>query len=166
MTSFRFRPRFKRVTALSTEAFTQRIRDELAKSEAPCVGVVIPEHIVLKVPVTERHFWSPQVSLSLEEREDGNTLIRGLYGPNPTVWLLFTFGYIVIGTMAFFALMLGFSKLSLGLDASILWLLPMFALASIGLYFVAQFGQKLGVEQTFMLHHFVEEILEERIVMN
>lgn len=166
MTSFRFRPRFKRITSLSTEDFEQRIKEELKKPKTPCVGVIIPEHIVLKIPLDERHFWSPQVSLSLEELEDGGTLIRGLYGPNPTVWLLFTFGYVLIGTMAFFALMVGLSRLSLGLSAPILWLLPVFGGAAIGLYFMAQIGQKIGAEQTFMLHHFVEEVLEERIMMN
>jgi hypothetical protein len=32
-----------------------------------------------------------------------------------------------------------------------------------GLYFVSQIGQKLGAEETFALHHFVEENLGVKI---
>jgi hypothetical protein len=41
--------------------------------------------------------------------------------------------------------------------------MPFLGLAAVVLYIIAQFGQKLGVEQTFTLHHFFERSIGSRI---
>lgn len=158
MSSFRIRPRFQQTISATSAAFQQQVKLQLEKPGARCVGTVIPDFIILKIPEAERHFWSPQLSLSLEEEEDGQMLIRGLYGPNPSVWAIFFFGYAALGILALFAGIIGFSRLSLDLDAPILWLLPVFAGGALALYFGAQTGQKIGAAQMFTLHHFLEEV--------
>lgn len=112
-------------------------------------------HITLMIPMTERHFWSPQLSLSFEQTDEG-TIIRGLYGPNPTVWAIFFFGYISLGILALFALMAGSSQWMLGMEAPLLWVVPACAVVALILYLVAQAGQKVGAEQMYRLHHFYE----------
>ena len=161
MTSLRIRPRFNQILSETPNSVEERMKLKLKEPENDCVGRVIPGFIILKIPHKERHYWSPQLSLSLEEHEDG-TLIRGLYGPNPTVWAMFTFGYSALGIIALFIAIIGSSKVSLGLDAPILWVLPVLAGLALILYFVAQTGQKIGVEQTFTIHHFYEEAIGEK----
>lgn len=113
-------------------------------------------HITLAIPTIDRHFWSPQLSLSFEETEEG-TIIRGLYGPNPTVWAIFFFGYIALGILALFALVAGSSQWMLGMGAPILWAIPVCAVVALVMYFVAQAGQKMGAEEMYRMHHFYED---------
>lgn len=162
MTSIRVRPRFRQILQDTPRKIEEKISTKLKESKEDCVGKVIQGFIVLKIPLSERHYWSPQLSLSLEDHEEG-TLIRGLYGPNPTVWAMFTFGYSALGLIGLFVAIIGFSKKSLGMDAPVLWALPVLAGLAIILYFVAQTGQKIGVEQTFTIHHFFEDAIGKKI---
>lgn len=163
MTSIRIRPRFKVESPFSEEEIHQRLRRALSAPGAPCMGKIITGHIVLMIPPEEQHYWSPQLSLSIEPLEGGGSLIRGLYGPKPSIWAMFTLGYAAIGILMFFLGIIGFSSLSLGKEAGILWILPLLALAAAILYLIAQFGQKVGVEQTFTLHHFYEDTLGTKV---
>lgn len=162
MTSFRIRPRFKAYTDKSPIEIQQRIQERLKTHPEDCTGTVITNHIVLRIPAQQQHYWSPQLSLNLEE-EDNQTVISGLYGPNPNVWALFTFGYGIIGVLSLFLLISGSSKLSLGGSANELWLLLVLGIIAVLLYLSSQVGQKLGVEETFTIHHFLEEVLEQKI---
>ncbi len=162
MTSFRIRPRFQVIAKNKPEGVEAELRARLAKEDCPCAGRVITGHAILKIPPNKQHFWSPQLDLSLESHEQG-TLIRGLYGPDPNVWVLFTFGYGAVGILALFISIFGFTRVSLGLNAPILWVLPGLGAIAVALYIASQIGQKLGAEQTFTLHHFFEETIREKV---
>lgn len=169
MTSFRVRPRFRREIRQSPETLSKNIEEQIHHQNSPFIMSSVPgvhSHIILKIPTVERHYWSPQLSLTLEEQEDGQTLVRGLYGPAPSVWTLFTFGYAVLSILSFFAFALGFSQWNLGMPAPILWVLPIVLLLFIGMYVLAQLGQKMGAAQTYKLHYFFENLLEEQIGIN
>jgi hypothetical protein len=163
--SVHIRPRFKQSSKLDMEELQTKIRTLLDAEGAQCTGTMITGHIVLRIPIEDRHFWSPQLSLSLEDLDEpaGGTLIRGLYGPNPTVWALFAFGYSAIGFMALFISIIGFSQKNLGQAAPILWVLPFLFLGVIVLYLVAQAGQRLGADEMRTLHHFYENAVGERV---
>ena len=93
--SFRVRPRFQIESIFTGEELNDRINTELKNSES-CLGSVMAGHVTLYLPVNEQHYWSPQLSLSIEDTENG-CLIRGLYGPRPSVWTMFVFIYFIIG---------------------------------------------------------------------
>ncbi|MBX2872723.1 MAG: hypothetical protein KTR30_11500 [Saprospiraceae bacterium] len=141
------------------------MQSALAEQPPKCHGIAIEGHIILKVLPDEAHYWSPQLSILLDEEEE-QTLIRGRYGPKPNVWTLFTMSYLAISILSVFISIIGFSRLSLGLSADILWVLPVLAVAAIALYISSQLGQKLGAEQTFTLHHFFEEVLGQKIPLH
>lgn len=164
MSSLHIRPRFKETYNLKPKDVVELVRKHLTELECGCSAKILPDFIVLNIRKQDQHFWSPQLSLSFELDEDGErTVIRGLYGPNPTVWAFFTYGYASIGILATFLGMYGFSQYSLGQEASILWSLPVLAVAALILYVVAQFGQKIGAEQMFTLHHFFEDSIGHRV---
>lgn len=165
MSSFRIRPRFKHFSKLSSVEIEDRIQLALEKESADCVAVKLPGHVYLKIPVRERHFWSPQLHVTFEESEEG-TIVRGLYGPNPTVWAVFFFGYVVLGLIFFFAGMWGLSQWSLGISAGVLWVLPITAVLALILYIIAQTGQKIGAEQMFRLHLFYENTIGDKMHIN
>jgi len=161
MSSFRIRPRFRDIIVSD--------KDELER--ALCVALeqekrfnfyYLPGHLCVKIHPVERNLWSPQLDLSFEQ-EGETVIIRGLYGPNPTLWALFFFGYVVIGILALFLGLWGYSMWMMGRDASILWSIPVLGLVALLLYIISQAGQKLGAQQLFDIHHFYEDFTRHRI---
>lgn len=165
MTSFRIRPKFRTTSSESQKVILERLQNALQKEPPVCHGIAIEGHIILKVLPAEAHYWSPQLSILLDEEEE-ETLIRGRYGPKPNVWTLFTMSYLAISILTIFISIIGFSRLSLGLSSGILWVLPVLGIAATVLYIISQLGQKLGAEQTFTLHHFFEGVLGQKIQMH
>jgi len=161
MTSFRIRPRFRVEVELTPDEIKSRFREQIEHPEAPCIAAFFPQHIILRLPKEEQHFWSPCLELSLEEQEN-HTMIRGLYGPNPQVWTMFTLVYGAIGVLALFISIIGVSRVTLDMPAPILWVLPVLGAAALLMYIFSQTGQKLGAEQTFTLHHFFEKTVHQR----
>jgi hypothetical protein len=147
------------------EEVGQLVQKHLEELNCGCSANILPNFIVLNIRAQDQHFWSPQLSISFEPDEENPefTVIRGLYGPNPTVWALFTYGYAALGILGTFLGMYGFSQYSLGQPSAILWSLPVLAILALVLYIVAQFGQKVGAEQMFTLHHFFEDSIGHRI---
>lgn len=163
MSSFRIRPRFKEQLSLNKESLKEQISQSLEDS-AECVGLISESYCVLKIPIQERHYWSPQLTITIEAEEDKQQItVRGLYGPKPSVWAVFFMGYAALGVLSLFAGVFGLSQLMLEKPAPILWSIPVFGLVALILYFVAQGGQKIGAEQMFRLHHFYEEAMKHHV---
>ncbi len=155
-TPYRVRPRFQVETSYSVEDLAEKISIGLKKEDAPCKGKLIPGYATIYLPQKEQHYWSPQLSLTLEETENGS-LLRGLYGPRPAVWTMFIFFYALICFAIFIISIVGLANLSLDKSGAILWLVPVLVVAFLSLYLVAYFGQKLGHDQMATLHKFIEE---------
>ena len=139
----------------------ERLKSAIEKEGSEFTAIFIPEHITLKIHTSKRHFWSPQLSLTLEKDED-KTLIRGLYGPNPTIWALFFFGYSSLGIIILFAGMVALSQWMLKIPGIFGWITLMASILLLLLYIFAQTGQKIGAAQMFDLHHFYEETIGKR----
>jgi len=153
------RPRFKVVLALPMEVIIQKITQALKEKNAPIKGTVAGHHITLRIPLAKQHYWSPQLDLEIEEHPEGS-LIRGLFGPSPSVWFMYIFFYSVLGFISLMVTIMGFSQLNLGLSARILWILPVTAVLFIFAYSTARAGQKLGAEEMHELYLFMLNALE------
>ena len=162
MSSFRIRPRFQKTIHLSPEELRAGLKARQEQTKNECIVHSTTGYVSIHIPRGEQHFWSPQLQMTLEEQEDG-TLIRGLYGPNPSVWTIFLFGYAALAILGFFAAMMGLSQLSLDMEPYMLWALPIMGLLAGLLYIIAQMGQKFGAEQMFTIHHFFEEVIKEKV---
>ena len=165
MSSFRIRPRFEVEVQKTIPEVIDTFKNALKNPDAPCRGVAMQDHITLRVPEKEKHFWSPQLSLLLVENEQKpeSITVTGVYGPMPNVWTMFALSYLAIGVLFIFISIVGFSQKMLGMDSAILWTLPALAIVAGVLYFLSQMGQKLGAEQMFMIHHFFEENIGMKI---
>ena len=164
MTSFRIRPKFIAWTDKSKDEIIAKLEKKLnfPNQEHPCRVQIYPHRIKLQIPNDQQHYWSPELEVSIEE-SDGGTVLRGRYGPHQNVWTLFTLLYLATVILIIFIAIIGFSRMSLGLPSQILWVLPILIGFGLFLYIVSQLGQKLGAEETFTLHHFLEELLEQKI---
>ena len=164
MTSVRIRPRFKTESEKSPEEILQRLKRKTEESKSPCTGVFIPEHVTLKIKPEDAHFWSPQLGLRFYKEEDEPlTQVRGLYGPNPTIWAIIAFGYGASGILGLFSFIFGMSQYTINNYPWALWITGTVALFAVALYIISQIGQKLGVEQTFRIHLLLEDALDQKI---
>lgn len=157
------RPRFRITVPYAKEELTQRIKQGLNQPNPPCRGEAGHGYVSLVLPTEELHYWSPQLSLSAQETDEG-TILRGMYTPKPSVWMMFVFFYAALGFGTLVISIVGFSNWSLGKDATLLWLVPVLLAAFLSLYLVAYFGKKTGYEQMVTLHHFIEECIGQKII--
>ncbi len=162
MTSFRIRPRFRQLRNEKPEEIENTLKEKIQGNKDLFSGIFMEGHITIKINSRNRHFWSPQLNLSLETVQDV-TVIRGLYGPNPTVWAIFFFSYASLGIIVVIAGMFLLSQYMLGMEMKLWWVIPACILSAIILYVIAQMGQKIGASQMFDLHHFYEETVGEKI---
>lgn len=164
MASFRIRPRFELSSQKTIEEIIDLLKGKLKDNKHNLHGTAMQDHITIRVNSDHRHFWSPQLSVLLQREEtDVETKIIGVYGPMPNVWTLFAFSYLALGTLSIFISIVGFSQRALGNDSSILWSLPLMAGIAVVLYIVSQMGQKLAAPQTYAMHYFFQDALEEEI---
>lgn len=148
------RPRFAVEIRHSIEEVVDKITSGL-KNQNLVRGKIDHHHILLFINDTDRHYWSPELSITFDEMEDGN-VIRGVFGPRPAVWTMFVFFYSAIGFASLVVLMVAMSYYSLGKSLEILWLLPVLIIIFLSLYLVAYSGKKMGSDQLHILHEFVE----------
>lgn len=153
----RFRPRFREQVRLKPNVIKENISAAL-KQHNTIGGEIIENHVILKIPKSQQHYWSPQLSLELEENEEG-TLIRGLFGPKPGVWTMFVFFYSAIGFLTMLGLIFGLSQLMLKMEPFGLYTVPVGAVILIGLLMISKIGQKLSYDQMSELRSFVDEAI-------
>lgn len=158
MTSVHIRPRFRHYLAEDELVLRERLLEGLGKHSNIHV-VKARSYLIVEYNPEHRHYWSPQLQLSFEDDDEGQTLIRGLYGPHPNVWAIFFYGYAAMGVLGTFFAVIGFSQYILNHTTWAFLALAACAVVAVLLYVIAQFGQKVGAEQTFDLHHIYTEIM-------
>ena len=154
----RIRPRIHYQTPLSSADITALFSAKLNEKKSTLDGQVVDGFATIYPTKSDQHYWSPQLTITIEGNDTGS-LIRGLYGPKPTVWTMFIFFYSGIGFATLMITLVGLSLLSLGKGVGILWFVPLLLLLFASLYITAYLGQKFGHKQMVHLHHFLEECL-------
>lgn len=118
------------------------------------------DHIFIKLPKQERHFWSPQLHLELTETTGEKCSLHGFFGPNPTVWTMFMFFHVAVGILFMVNATWMYTKYSLnnsiGLQIGVAMAL---ILIWILLYFAGVAGKKKGKPGMRELHNFMLETI-------
>ncbi len=156
------RYRFYKVVSKSYDAILASCH-ELKETVEPDYKIKIAgHHIWLHIGLLNREKYSPHLHLEIEKMEDGNTAVRGLYGPDPVLWTLFMFLHFVVGGIFIIFMMIAFSKWSLGQPFGF-DVLVMFAMINIWflLYFIARLNRKRGSKQAKELEKLLNKIIEE-----
>ncbi len=150
------RPRFQVVTQVSAQEIADRLRTGLEAEGSPCIGEAHARYANLKIPVDEQHYWSPQLAITIEENEEG-TVVRGLYGPRPTVWTMFVFFYAAIGFAVMVISAIAMAMWMMGKSVMFFWSVPVLIAIFFSLYHVAYIGKKKGHAESEILHKFFIE---------
>ncbi|NDV16859.1 GTP-binding protein [Muricauda sp. TY007] len=151
------RPRFRVSLKTNLEQLESIFDDATAN---PFLIKRLDEHIFVKFKKAETTFWTPQLHLELSSFEEGVSNIRGVFGPNPTLWTFFMFLHFGVGTIFIIMGIFAYSNYSLGKDIT-LWLVGMFFLVVIwfSLYAFGRLGRAKGKPQMDQLKQFVRDTI-------
>jgi hypothetical protein len=142
------------------EEIVAKVKEILANNQDKVVGRITLNHVRIRIVEKDRHFWSPQLSMTLEETGTG-TEIRGMYGPKPDIWLGYMFSYFALGFVTMVVSVMGLSRYRLGLSSYILWAIPFILGGIFVLWFTSKTGQKLGKDETQLIHGLVKPLLND-----
>lgn len=150
------RPRFRLVTSLEPAEVFEHLKEKMAEDDT-VTGRVVKQYAILTVPPKDRHYWSPELQVRIEDDSEDfsedkaeGTVIRCLIGPRQSVWLFFTFCYSLISFATIFGGLYGLSQLTMGNMSAFVWLLPVGVLLLPLVWLTAKIGQRTGRDQ--MLH--------------
>lgn len=120
----------------------------------------LDNHIWLSIGARRREKFSPNLHLELEQMEDGNTAVNGLFGPDPVLWTMFMFLHFVVAGIFIIFCLIAYSKWTLNqnffLDMSIMALM---VACWFLLYYLARRNRNKGVAQMHELEELMDKIL-------
>ncbi|MEM7008035.1 MAG: hypothetical protein AAF462_02775 [Thermodesulfobacteriota bacterium] len=159
MRKIRIRPRYTFTTNLSKSQVLSKLREGLDNTNA-LRGKFVKPLVVISLIEENQHFWSPELSLDLEEKK-GVTEIRCTLGPRPSIWTMFAtfYGFSILVGVA--GLVLGFSQLSLGMNTTGFWLVPASIILITVAYIIAIIGQRMAYDQMLELRSFIKAVLKD-----
>ncbi len=159
MNKVQIRPRYTFSVALKKDEVLTKLRESLRNMPSELEGKFVKPLVVISISERDCHFWSPELSLDVEEIE-GETEIRCTLGPRSALWTMFAAFYGFAVLLGIGGLALGLCQLWLGLDAYGLWLVPVSVILLAAAYGVALTGQKLAYEQMLLLRSFIKKTLK------
>ena len=157
------RPRFSLELDVLPEKLLSAF-EGVARTQSDFVISRVDDHVFIRIPKSKQHFWSPQLHLEIYKIEEQPTILRGLFGPNPTVWTLFMFLHFIIATLFIGAGIWMYTNISL--KASFTFpLVSMIVLFIVWflLYFSGRLGKEAGKKEMKALHTFMYETLNQII---
>lgn len=159
----RLRLRFYKDVDDSIENVQQKFELYSKKELTDFIINVHENHIWFYVVGIKKRFWSPHLHLQLEPKTENETHIRGLFGPDQTLWTFFMFlHFIVAGVFTIFA-MIAYSNYTLK-QPVFMDVMVMIAMVLVWflLYFIARQIRRKGNGQMNEMEHLFLEIIENR----
>ncbi len=71
------------------------------------------DHVWIHIAGAQKKYWSPHLHLQLEPTETNGTHIRGLFGPDQTLWTLFMLFHFIVGGVFVIFSMIAYSNYTL-----------------------------------------------------
>jgi hypothetical protein len=143
------RPTFELHLPYPCDVVNRQVQEVLKDSEWSNHCQSFDRYSELHIPKAEIRYWSPHLSLHLDEDSDG-TRVLGRFAPRQEVWTLVWFLYLALTFIAFFSSIFVFSMWWLG-KSSWMGVVPLLAIAGIvTLHLVSRIGQQWSSDQ--MIH--------------
>src|SRR5690606_13354897 len=149
------RPRFEMELELPCSQLVANF-SEVKKLQSKFIVSCVDDHIFIKLPKKEQHFWSPQLHLELAEKAETKCLLKGFFGPNPSVWTMFIFLHVAVGILFMVNATWLYSNYNLGNSKNIQIMIAIgLILTWILLYFAGAMGKKKGKPDMRELYNFM-----------
>ena len=155
------RPRFQ----LQLDAPKETALSSFENAETdPFIVNRIDDHVFIKFNKKHIHFWSPQLHIEINELDEENSRLYGLFGPNPTLWTFFMFLHFGVATMFVILGIWAYSSAALGkpyglqIGAMVFSVIVWFVLYAFG-----RAGRRKGKPQMNQLFGFMNQALGLKI---
>lgn len=156
------RPRFSFQVPVGRSTWLGALGRVLEDDSGDCRGQIFRKHAVVEVRAEARRFWSPYLSIEVEDEPDGSA-IRGRFSPHPHVWTLFMAIYLLLGILAISGLVFGIVQHTLGRSPWGFVVAPL-AIGMFGfVYGATLIGQGLGAEQMYVMRSLVDRATESAV---
>ena len=142
------RPAFSVKLPLTADEAIDRIRTEIEASNLNTMSA--GRCAEFRVPESERRFWSPYLSVQLQDTVDGSVL-RGRFSPRPEIWTMFIFVYFLMTFAIFFGAAFGYVQWSMGDSPWGFLAVPIGVIVIALLHTASLIGQRLSSDQTVQL---------------
>lgn len=155
------RPRFQKDTKKSIEKILEdatKLKEQVKQDYRIKVS---DHHIFFFITLAKRKYYSPHLHIELFKNEDNTTHVKGLYGPDQTVWTFFMFLHFIIAGVFLIFLIIAYSNWSLKqpmtFDFIVMAVMAVFWFA---LYFQARINRKKCIPQMEKLEELMNKVLE------
>lgn len=124
---------------------------------------LLDNHVWIGAAFSEKNYYSPTLHLEFEPTENTHqTLVRGLFGPEPALWTMFIFLHFVVAGIFIMFLAFAYSnwtmKQPMALDIFIMILM---VVAWFLLYLFARLNRQRGLPQARAIEKLVDGVLEK-----
>ena len=155
----RLRPRFYKDIDENIDIVRQKFIDYAKHLSPEFLMKIRSNHIQFTIRGEKQKYWSPHLSIELEEKEGNektSTHIRGLFGPAQTMWTFFMFLHFIIAGILLVFLMFAYSHWSIHQPfKSDIFVILLMAACWVLLYFIGRqtrangYGQMEELEKEF-----------------
>lgn len=153
------RPRFKIELDKNNEDALKAF-EEAKNSQKDFIVTRIDDHVYIKIPRADQHFWSPQLHLEIMKVDENSSRVFGLFGPNPTVWTMFMFFHFIIAGLFIGFGIWAYTNWTLETDFAIQLFIAIFMIVIwVALYFGGRIGKATGRDQMVLLYNFMKSLL-------
>jgi hypothetical protein len=104
--SIALRPTFSEDVPQSMQQILEKAATIKQEVKDDFIIKISDHHLFIFITHAHRKYYSPHLHVELTENDDKTTNVRGLYGPDQTVWTFFMFlHFIIAGVFLVFAMM-------------------------------------------------------------
>lgn len=154
------RPRFKIELLANNESILKAFEDSKV-SQKNFIVSRIDDHVFIKLPKTQQHFWSPQLHLEINEVDKTTSILHGLFGPNPTVWTMFMFFHFMVAGLFIAFGVWAYSNWALKTSYALQMALMLFMIVIwFGLYFAGRIGKSSSKDEMHALNDFMMDVVK------
>ncbi|MDO4727957.1 MAG: hypothetical protein Q4B43_03000 [Bacteroidota bacterium] len=160
--SIPLRPRFSIESNRSKEQLFELFILEKSKSNELYTIVHSDNYIWIYPNKKIKKYYSPHLQLELVESKDNHTAIKGLFGPDPTLWTFFMFLHFLVACVFLMSLITSYSNHAMGQSLTsdfilmggsvVVWFL---------LYFIARIVRNKGAKQMHQLKEYLYYIINQ-----
>lgn len=160
------RPKFEFLFPILPDRAIELLESIMDNEDHPIEGRTAGNHLMLVIPIKDRHFWSPWLNLEARsytnpETSDLTTHIKGRFSPNPAVWTGFMMTYSSLAVLAFLAVIFAFSQMMMDNAPSAFQFLIPIVLIAAGMYWASLVGQRIAHDQMQLLYRVTLETLAD-----
>lgn len=158
------RIRFQRPVQSSPDALVTGFKKLKEEKKEQYRIKIIDRHVWIALSHAEKKYYSPTLHLEFEAAEDAHqTNVRGLFGPEPSLWTLFMFLHFVVAGIFIMFMTFAYSDWTMEQPVALdVFMMVLMVVAWFLLYFFARLNRQRGLPQARAMEKMVNSVLDKQ----